>query len=63
VVSEHGSLLGLDGMDVMFMHSCMLHAFLLCLYFMCLFHLNGVDNGCSDVTMWKLMVSLCNASL
>jgi len=58
VVSEHGSPLRLNGLCVFFMHSCWLHACLLCLYSMCLLHLHGVDHGCSDVAMWKVMV-LC----
>jgi len=47
VVSEHRcTLLGLCvGHAFMWLHVCSL-----CMLHMCLFHLHGVDHGCSDVT-------------
>jgi len=36
VVSEHGSTLRLDGLNVLVMHACQLHVFLLHLYTCCI---------------------------
>ena len=63
MVSEHGSPLELGELCMLFMHSCRLHVCLLCLHSMCFLHLHGVDHGCSDVSMWKLMLLLwCGSS-
>lgn len=48
---------------VLVMHACQFHVFLLNLHYICLFHFHNVDHGCSDVAMWKLMLSLWDASL
>ena len=47
---------------VLVMHWWKLHICFLFLYSMCLLHSYGVDNGCSDVEMWRLMVLLWDVS-
>jgi len=48
---------------VLVMHACQLHVCLLQFHSMCLLHLHDVDHGCSDLIIWKLMLSLWSASL
>jgi len=43
---------------VLVMHVCQLCVCVLCCDTMCFLHLHGVDNGCNDVSMWKLMLLL-----
>ena len=55
MVSEHGPPVILDELCVLVMHGFQLHVFLLLFHFM-LLYLHVIDHGCSDVTMWKLML-------
>ena len=44
--------------SVLIMHLCWLHMCFSYLWCMCVLHLCFVDHGCSDVSMWRLMVLL-----
>lgn len=54
----------LDSMgDVLVIYWWQLHICFLFVYYMCLLHLYGVDHGCSDFDMWRLMALLWDVLL